>query len=353
MKKILKAILFFGLLAGVTACSSQESADHKSSLTDFAEISSETEPAADPVSRELTMELLLELYENHSLSAKVESEGLDGFLLYENLKPADELNDESLTGLYSCSLTYPHTDSVHGMSENRIYEFQLYYWKPETAEEYGHEKNEIDDILLMEKETGDAVLLYNSDDQYTPVEHLKDFLEKEYGPEEYFSVSFPDGFALGNYQSDIASFSGWLLRGNTEEPVHGEAAVPGWYAPGGIGRVPNASEILQFDAGKLTGASLLMNHSNVISEAEPLDGCEVLAVLMEYEFDLFTAAEWAEYLEANPEADNTETTSHYWYLFMGKEDSPVCYVLFLNEQLFSKEDAVQMARSIHFAENAF
>lgn len=122
---------------------------------------------------------------------------------------------------------------------------------------------------------------------------------------------------------------------------------------GRTGQVPNASEILQFDAGKLTGASLLMNHGNVISEAEPLDGCEVLAVLMEYEFDLFTAAEWAEYLEANPEADDTETASHYWYVFMGKEYSSVCYILFLNEKLFSKEDAVQMARSIHFTENAF
>lgn len=47
MKKILKTILFFGLLAGVTACSGQESADHKSGLTDFAESSSEAELTTD------------------------------------------------------------------------------------------------------------------------------------------------------------------------------------------------------------------------------------------------------------------------------------------------------------------
>ena len=107
------------------------------------------EELEDETVKELTMETLLELYENDGLELKVEEEGLEGFLAYENMKPASGMED-SLTGLYSCDLVYPHT-SEDGITSDRNYELQLYYWRPETAEEYGHTENEIDVILLMEK----------------------------------------------------------------------------------------------------------------------------------------------------------------------------------------------------------
>ena len=58
--------------------------------------------------KELTMEVLLELYENDALTLKVEEEGLEGFLAYENMKPVSGMED-SLTGLYICELVYPYT----------------------------------------------------------------------------------------------------------------------------------------------------------------------------------------------------------------------------------------------------
>lgn len=346
-------IFLLSLPINLAACSKQEKAADKSEHIYSVQSISEEGNESEPVHNKLTMDILLELYENNALAAKVDAEGLDGFLQYENLELVDDTREESLTGLYSCSLAYVYTDSSSGETEDREYEFQLYYWKPETAEEYGHEKNEIDDILLMEKESGDAVLLYNSDDRYTSTDDLEGFLQKEYGLEQYLTVSLPDGYEFGSYIADMGYFSGWLLKGDAEEPVHGEGTDPSRYASGGIGKVKNASEILQFKSGELTNASLLMNHSCIISETESVESCEVPAALAEYEFDLFTPPEWIEYQGKNPDVSEDESVSHYWYVFMGKEDSNTCYILFLNEQLFSKEDAIEMARSIHFAENAF
>lgn len=353
MKKILAMLLLLSLPVSLAACSKQENASDTAETIDSSENIPAEDDETETIPEELTMELLLELYENNMLATKVETEGLDGFLKYENLKLQEDVNEESLTGLYSCSLSYPHEGLSVVKSEERTYEFQLYYWKPETAEEYGHEKNEIDDILLMEKETGDAVLLYNSDSSYTPTDNLEGFLQKEYGLEQYLTVSLPDGYAFGRYTANAADFPGWLLEGDMEEPIHGDWTPLSWYAPGGIERAQNGSDILRFEDGALTDATLLVNHSVIISEAEPVEGCEVPAVLTEYAFDLFTAPEWDEYLKNHPDAKEEERVSRYWYVFMGREDSDTYYILFLNEKLFSKEDAVQAARSIHFTEHAF
>ena len=131
----------------------------------------------DETVKELTMETLLELYENDGLKLKVEEEGLEGFLTYENMKSASGMED-SLTGLYTCDLVYPHT-SEDGITSDRNYELQLYYWHPETAEEYGHTENEIDNILLMEKESHDAVLLYEVDDRFIVTKDLQEFLLRD------------------------------------------------------------------------------------------------------------------------------------------------------------------------------
>lgn len=36
--------------------------------------------------------------------------------------------------------------------------------------------------------------------------------------------------------------------------------------------------------------------------------------------------------------------SHYWYAFLGKEVSKIFYVLFLNQEHFTKDDVIRMAQ---------
>ncbi len=301
--------------------------------------------------KELTMEALLELYENDGLISKVEEEGLEGFLAYENMKPVS-VREDSLTGLYTCTLVYPHTLG-NGITSDRNYELQLSYWRPETAEEYGHTENEIDNIRLMEKESQDAVLLYEVDERFTSTKDLQGFLQRDYGMNQYLICDLPGDFTWGEYREGIGFCGGWLVEGETEEPPHDEWISEAWYCPSGIGRGENASQILKFESGTLTDAALMMNHAEQLGETEILEGCEVQAILAEYAFDLFTAASWEDYLSQHPDAEEDVLNSHYWYVFMGKEDSEIFYVLFLNQEHFTKDDVIRMARSVQFTERAF
>ena len=74
---------------------------------------------------------------------------------------------------------------------------------------------------------------------------------------------------------------------------------------------------------------------------------------MEYSFDLFTASGWEVYMSQHPETEEDTLNSHYWYVFLGKEDSEIFYVLFLNQEYFTRDDAIHMAQSVRFTERAF
>ncbi len=369
MRKRIAFIMITACILLITGCGDSNSAeDHtgtdnqikvthveNAGQTETEEIASfETingaEDLEDESLKELTMKALLELYEDDGLTLKVEKEGLEGFLAYGNMKPVSGMED-SLTGLYICDLVYPHT-SEDGITRDRNYELQLSYWRPEMAEEYEHAENEIDNIRLMEKESQDAVLLYEVDERFTPTEDLQGFLQRDYGMDQYLICDLPGDFTLGEYSADIGFCGGWLLEGESEEPPHDEGIPEMWYCPGGIGREEGASQVLKFDSGVLIDAILMMNHTEQLGETEILEGCEVQTVLMEYAFDLFTAAGWEDYLSRHPEAEEV-INSRYWYVFMGKEDSEIFYVLFLNQEHFTKDDVIRMAQSVRFTERAF
>ena len=364
MKKILLSVLVMVFVLMIAGCGNSNSEEGPigadSQMAENAEQTDTEAKAAsgnkdggedleDEAVKELTMELLLELYENKGLTLKVEEEGLEGFLAYGNMRLVSGMED-SLTGLYICDLAYSHTFE-NGMTSSRDYELQLSYWRMETAEEYGHTENEIDCIRLMEKESQDAVLLYEVDGRFTPTNDLRGFLQRDYGIDQYLICDLPSGFTLGAFQTDIAFYDGWLLEGEVEEPPHEEWVSEAWYCPGGIGRGETASQILKFESGALTDAALMMNHTEQLGEAQILEGCEVQAILVEYAFDLFTVSGWEDYLSQHPEKE--VLNSHYWYVFLGKEDSEIFYVLFLNQEHFTKGDVIRMAQSVQFTERAF
>lgn len=362
MKKILLLcfILNISLLA-LFSCEKKEntitedtSKEEKAAIKETTDSTSieETKNLEEKPIKELTMNELLELYENNGLALKAKNEGLEGFLAYENMKPLSGM-ENSLTELYICDLAYPHT-SEDGITSERNYELQLSYWRPETAEKYGYTENEIDNIRLIEKETQDAVLLYDIDKKFTPTKDLQGFLQRDYEIEHYLICDLPSDFTLKSFQSDITFFDGWLLEGEVEEPPHGDSTSEMWYCPGGIVRAEIASHILKFENKTLTNASLLMNHAGKVGEMELLEGCEVQAILTEYAFELFTASSWEDYLLQHPEVKVDELLqSYYWYVFLGKEDSEIFYVLFLNQEYFTKDDIIRIAQSIQFTEKAF
>lgn len=297
-----------------------------------------TEETSKP---DFTIETLISLCQDNHLSQLIQQQGLNGFLIYKNMEHIEE--EHSLTWRYTCSLSY----------QNREYELQIPYWPPKTALSYGHIDYEIDSVVLVELETEDQQLLYSSEPRFTANTDILSFLSKQYHMEQYMTLSIPENYHLGYYKVIDSILDEWQIITDKEENYkkipHG-FTPESWYAPGGIGIFHNM-DLLQFENGQLTNISLLGNHYWLSSEPEPIDGCEVSALLVEYTFDLFTAPEWEEYKKEYGET--TSPSSCFWYIFLAKENNPNIYAIFLNQNYFSKEDAIRLAQSIQFTENAF
>lgn len=300
------------------------------------EKTAEEEAEPENEAKELTMDALVQLCKNDGLDRFIQEQGLEGFSEYENLE--EEQMEHSLTWMYTGTLAW----------KDREYILQIYFWMPGISPESGHKEYEIDAIHLVEAETGDRLLLYAADSRYAANTDLPSFLEKQYGMEQYMTFDLPEGFELGGYQADMASFSGSLLVGEYEEEPHGDGTPESWYAPGGMAVFPS-EDYLCFENGELSDIIWMYNHSWMTSEPETLEGCEAQALLCEVAFDLFTVAELEEYqLENGEELSAEEAVSKYWYVFMGNEDNENGYAIFLNEKCFTREDAIAFARSIHF-----
>ena len=264
----------------------------------------------------------------------------DGELPYTNFKK--EISEYSLTWDYFCVLPY----------EGKEYRLQVSYWKPEKAEEYGYTANELTYVGIFYPLTGDGQLLYETDNRFMPNLDICSFIDREYKLESYVELKLPEGLEYGNYQMDLTMGQGCLFVGDYEEPIHCNVAPKDWYAPGGI-TFANKEDFqgnVQFENGKLKEVTVLMNHSGIDSKFEYVEGCNMQAILCEYSHELFTATEAEEYRQLHSISEEVQWNSKYWYIFFAEEESEYVYTLFLNQEYFSKEDIIKVARSLEFKE---
>lgn len=188
---------------------------------------------------------------------------------YKNFKHSDE--KESLTADYSCSLVY----------NDKEYELQVYYWKKETAKEYGYEPYELDTVILCEKASGATQMLYSCEpEQYTENRDIQSFLGQEYDITQYLSVDLPEGVTMGSFRKGINDlWDGCIFEGDFEEPAHGEGCPESWYAPGGVGvlelDVPaGESDRALFENDRLQEIVWLLNYADW-TDYEVLEGCQM------------------------------------------------------------------------------
>lgn len=140
----------------------------------------------------------------------------------------------------------------------------------------------------------------------------------------------------------------------TDEPavITGEWCPEEWKAAAAIFRMDGESFV--FDTGgTLTDVMLWSNHSSMVTEPIPVEGCEEQAVLFEFECDLFTLPEFEEAKEAGTVISEEDITGHFWYVCFGREGAPYGYAVSLNMCYFSEEEAVEFAKSIRFTEEAW
>lgn len=138
---------------------------------------------------------------------------------------------------------------------------------------------------------------------------------------------------------------------NTEP---GDSCPEEWKAAAVIFRLDGEHLVFEADgSGILRDVMLLSNHSGIVNEPVPVEGCEEQAVLFQFACELFTAAELAEAEEAGTVIPEKDTVGHFWYVCFGREGTPYGYAVCLNMRYFSEEDAVEFAKSIRFTEAAW
>ena len=290
---------------------------------------------------EFTIEKLISLCDEGSEALKntLMDFNDEGELPYSNFEK--NVSEYSLTWDYFCYLQY----------EDREYRIQTSYWKPEVAEEYGHKANELDFVNIFYPSTNDGLLLYEADERFTPNLDIRSFLEKEYNLSLEVELDLPEGLSFGNYQMDLVMGQGCLFEGDYEEEAHGEGTPQDWYAPGGIAFINKEyfpGDII-FENGIFKDVSIRMNHSGITSDIENVEGCNKQTVLCEYSCDLFTASEAEEYMQLNGIIEEEfHGNSKYWHVFFSEEDDENVYTLFLNQKYFTKEDVIELARSVRF-----
>ena len=264
-----------------------------------------------------------------------------GELMYSNFEK--HVSEHSLTWDYFCYVQY----------EGREYRIQASYWKPEVATEYGHKENELDFINIFYPATNDGLLLYEADERFNTNLDIRSFLNKKYDLGMYLDLDLPSELKFGNYQTNLTLGQGCLFEGDYEEQFHGEGTPEDWYAPGGIEFIEKKYFSyfgdVRFVDGKLKEVAVLQNHSSFDSVFEFIEDCDMQAVLCEAYFDLFTAAEAEEYMKQYGILEEEfPWHSKYWYVFFAEEDHEYVYMLFLNQNYFTKEDIVKLAQSVKF-----
>ena len=308
------------------------------------EIVPDIEALARMEPHELTMEELLELYNNGTLKEIMAALPFTEELVYTNLERLEH-SEYALNYTYTCDLEY----------DGEIYPFRASYYKPDKVEGREIEANQMDMVYLNHKASGDMCMLYIDRDPAFS-ENLEAFLELEYNIEQYLTFELPKETWLGEFKigfNDI--YDGCLILGNYEELPHSDSMGGAWASPGSIGLTSHErvadSEIMKFEQGKPVSVRWYANHSGFITKGEYLDGCDMPAILYEAEFDLFTAADSIEYSEKNNiPLDKLQTVSKYYYVFFGTEDSRYIYYVALNQAYFTKEDVIALARSVKFTE---
>jgi hypothetical protein len=162
------------------------------------------------------------------------------------------------------------------------------------------------------------------------------------------SYDIPDGLKQDIYSEDLVScFAGYAFNGEQSVTELTNYAPTGWTVNGGVGiNIGDAQAV--YDGDELTGVINVMdNHTAEISDPYVTHTNESDVYVVEYSFDLLTAAEQEKYEEENGiTLTEDESTSRYWYAYLCSTDSTDIYVAFLNADQYTEDEFMEFVSSI-------
>ena len=212
----------------------------------------------------------------------------------------------------------------------------------------------LQDIYLTRESDRETRLIYSTDDRYIMLEDIEEYLNNKIEISDLLSIELPEGYSLGNYMANIGIDGGALIEPRAYEIKYEDgygSGIPEWAHSGVIAIIQYPQDWFVFENGRLVDKQMrYWNHTSE-EKIEMLDGLAMPAILYRANHDLYTASEAGELMEQGVELMEDELTSDYWYIYFASEESEIAYYLSLDARQFSKEQAIEIAKSVRFAEN--
>ena len=233
------------------------------------------------------------------------------------------------------------------------------------------EDGSLDYAFVIREPTGEWLNIYQTPEaveHYGMIlaggEETKEFFETHASMADYVTYRLPEGLTDSGYRADLGDGGGGSLFMTEDEDqkarleelgryVDRDSVPDAWLAAGGIIRW-NADYLnRRFDTGSLMETAIPWNHTSYWGELVSVEDCEVPALLEPLCHDLYTPSALEEAEKRYGPIPEENQTSRMWYVFFARPDSDVMYAIYLNGDLYKKEDALKLARSVHFKEEAF
>ncbi len=233
-----------------------------------------------------------------------------------------------------------------------LYKLQISYLKADQS---------IDLINLTRQSDMASLLLYSADPKYRTDTDLASFLNTKVDMGSYLTYQLPasmvnSGFyaTLGNAGGNLFLLGGEMPAETKQAPIEWHIPIE-WYAPGGVLLLPSdsPSPYVSFKDGGLVDGTLQNNHTEVLDKPVILKGLSEQAVLVKVQHDLYTSSELdAAEKEGNP-ISTVEQTGTMYEIYFAREGGHTAYCIFLNAKYFTYDEAMALAGSVRFTDQAF
>lgn len=248
------------------------------------------------------------------------------FKSYENIEPEEEEYQGRLTDTYWFYLTY----------QDEVYRLQVDYEKDTDRLSY---------IYVYRTSDAELLLVYNEGGYVNDIDTM---VNTKTTIDQWLTLELPEGYSLGEYNASLGWDGGALILPEVYE-VKGEDLAPDeWKSAGFVGRTDQETANFHYVNGIPDGENCPANNHTSGEILGVLTDLDRPAVFAHQNHDLYSASQmgelWAQGITIEDE------TSDYWYFFFAKEDVEEIYYLSLSTRCFSKEEAIEIARTVKFTE---
>lgn len=330
-REIVSICIILVFLAGICFVSMRTAKKEDETSYENALLTEEIQSASQTV--ELTMDKVIELFQSESL-------GEADYFAFSNAQIDDKEEAKKNGWLnYYANFHLPYKEEMYRLGASHSVEDDM-----------------LQDLYLTRESDRESVLIYTTDDKYIVVEDIEEYLNCKVQMSDLLSIELPQGYTLGNYMANIGVNGGTLIEPQAYE-IREEAlissfdsGIPEWFYSGAISIIKSPQDWFVFEAGKLVDKQMIYWNHTSEEKIEVLEGLAMPAVLYRANHDLYTAAEMEDLYEQGIELTEEEATSDYWYIYFADPESELAYYLSLDARQFSKEQAIEIAKSVRFKE---